>query len=145
MICCIKLAGSRPEALICSPARHPEDSRNSQTGSFQVATPTAARPAQRDCALGPGFWGLKPDTGDPTGQLAQHNQMLVWRRKYAQFAFCSAFVLSSKLAGPGGLNALPAGIANALETARVENSGVATPTAARPAQRNCALGPELGG
>ena len=49
------------------------------------------------------------------------------------------------LAGPGGLNALPAGIANALETARVENSGVATPTAARPAQRNCALGPELWG
>ena len=52
-------------------------------------------------------------------------------------------VLIPMLGGPGGLSALPAGIAKALETAREENSGWRPPTAARPAQRNCALGPGL--
>ena len=31
----------------------------------RVATPTAARPAQRNCALGPGLWGLNWGSSGP--------------------------------------------------------------------------------
>ena len=31
----------------------------------RVATPTAARPAQRNCSLGPGLWGLNWGSSGP--------------------------------------------------------------------------------
>ena len=46
-------------------SRHRESSRIRQRGEFRVATPTAARPAQRNCALGPGLLGLNWGSSGP--------------------------------------------------------------------------------
>ena len=71
---CIDLNASRPRRLKCPPGRHRESSGIHQRGEFRVATPTAARPAQRNCALGPGLWGLNWGSSGPYRAANPHYQ-----------------------------------------------------------------------
>ena len=56
----------------------------------KVATPTAARPAQRNCALGPGLWGLNWGSSGPY-RAANPN--------YQNYSFSAKMRITSVLCG----------------------------------------------